>query len=184
MVLARFRLCVALLSVSLAGCETRKPEAAASSRASAGSAPIAESDPRPAPPTSNAKTFGAPINGGAELPLVEVLENPERFRDKPIVLEGYVRAACTRRGCWMELAENGDPARPGCRVTFKDYGFFVPTDSTGARAKVQGTVGVNTLPAERVAHLESEGGHFPRKNSDGSVDELRIVATGVELWRM
>jgi len=43
---------------------------------------------------------------------------------------------------------------------------------------------VNTLPAERVAHLESEGGNFPRKNADGSVNELRLVATGVELWRL
>jgi hypothetical protein len=83
----------------------------------------------------------------------------------------------------MELAPSNDPKLPGCRVTFKDYGFFVPTDSAGAQAKVQGTLGVNTLPPERVAHLESEGGQFPRKNADGSVDELRLVATGVELRR-
>ena len=83
----------------------------------------------------------------------------------------------------MEIATGSDPALPGCRVTFKDYGFFVPTDSAGARAKVQGTLGVNTLPPERVAHLESEGGRFPSKKADGSVDELRLVASGVELWR-
>jgi len=83
----------------------------------------------------------------------------------------------------MEVAESADPKLPGCRVTFKDYGFFVPTDSAGSRAKVQGTLGVNTLPPERVLHLESEGGQFPHKNPDGSVDELRLVANGVELWR-
>jgi len=115
--------------------------------------------------------------------LAEVLASPERFRDQAVTVEGQVRSACTRRGCWMELAEASDPQLPGCRVTFKDYGFFVPTDSAGARAKVQGTLGVNRLPAERVAHLESEGGRFPKKNSDGSADELRLVATGVELRR-
>jgi hypothetical protein len=83
----------------------------------------------------------------------------------------------------MEVAHSESPNDPGCRVTFKDYGFFVPTDSAGSNAKVQGTFGVNTLSAERVAHLESEGGRFPRKNPDGTVDEMRIVATGVELWR-
>jgi hypothetical protein len=83
----------------------------------------------------------------------------------------------------MEVAESADPKLPGCRVTFKDYGFFVPTDSAGSRAKVQGTLGIDTLPPERVAHLESEGGQFPHKNADGSVDELRLVASGVELWR-
>ncbi|HEX3850801.1 MAG TPA: DUF4920 domain-containing protein [Polyangiaceae bacterium] len=134
-------------------------------------------------PSTAAKAFGAPINAGPVLSLADVLASPERFRDQAITVEGHVRSACTRRGCWMEVAESADPKLPGCRVTFKDYGFFVPTDSAGARAKVQGTFGVNTLPPERVAHLESEGGQFPHKNPDGSVDELRLVASGVELWR-
>ena len=130
------------------------------------------------------KRFGAAITPGAPvLPLAEVLAAPARFRDQTVTVEGAVRSACTRRGCWMEVAPAGGAEQPGCRVTFKDYGFFVPTDSAGAHAKVQGTLGVNTLPPERVAHLESEGGQFPRKNNDGSVDELRLVATGVELTR-
>jgi hypothetical protein len=129
------------------------------------------------------KRFGAPITAAPELVLADVLRAPERYENQAITVEGHVRSACTRRGCWMEVATSGDPALPGCRVTFKDYGFFVPTDSAGASAKVQGTLDVNTLPPERVAHLESEGGHFPQKNPDGSVNELRLVATGVELWR-
>jgi hypothetical protein len=134
-------------------------------------------------PSTSAKAFGAPISAGPVLSLADVLASPERFRDQAITIEGHVRSACTRRGCWMEVAESADPKLPGCRVTFKDYGFFVPTDSTGSRAKVQGTLGVDTLPPERVAHLESEGGQFSHKNPDGSVAELRLVASGVELWR-
>jgi hypothetical protein len=129
------------------------------------------------------KAFGAPISAGPVLSLADVLATPERFRDQLITVQGHVRAACTRRGCWMEVAEGADPKLPGCRVTFKDYGFFVPTDSAGSQAKVQGTLGVATLPPERVAHLESEGGQFPHKNADGSVNELKLVANGVELWR-
>lgn len=136
-----------------------------------------------ASPSTSAKAFGEPISAGPVLSLADVLASPERFRDQAITVEGHVRSACTRRGCWMEVAESADPKLPGCRVTFKDYGFFVPTDSAGSRAKVQGTLSVDTLPPERVAHLESEGGQFPHKKPDGSVDELRLVASGVELWR-
>jgi hypothetical protein len=167
-----------ILVATLVACETRTREASPS--ASSAAVPAASA---PAAPTPSSKAFGAPISAGPQLALSEVLTSPERFRDQAITVEGQVRSACTRRGCWMELAEASDPKLPGCRVTFKDYGFFVPTDSAGAHAKVQGTLGVNTLPPERVAHLESEGGQFPRKNADGSVDELRLVATGVELRR-
>ena len=188
MTLARFRFSVVLLLAPLAGCETRARQVsppASTAHAQPAAAPADDSKPAEGePPAAKPKTFGAPINGGAGRPLADVLASPERFRDQTLIIEGHVRSACTRRGCWMELAETGDPKMPGCRVTFKDYGFFVPTDSAGARAKVQGVLGVNTLPAERVAHLESEGGNFPRKNADGSVDELRLVATGVELWRL
>ncbi len=165
----------------LASCKTQSADApaATSPPATASSAPAPGSASGP----SAAKTFGAPISAGPVLSLADVLATPERFRDQAITVEGHVRAACTRRGCWMEVAENADPKLPGCRVTFKDYGFFVPTDSAGSQAKVQGTLGVATLPPERVAHLESEGGQFPHKNPDGSVNELRLVASGVELWR-
>jgi hypothetical protein len=153
-----------------------------SSQPAAISAPVAAA-PASAAASSAPKAFGTPISPGPVLSLADVLLAPERFRDQAITVQGHVRSACTRRGCWMEVAPSADPKLPGCRVTFKDYGFFVPTDSAGAQAKVQGTLGINTLPAERVAHLESEGGQFPHKNPDGSVDELRLVASGVELWR-
>lgn len=83
----------------------------------------------------------------------------------------------------MELAEASDPGVPGCRVTFKDYGFFVPLDSAGSRAKVEGAVQVSTVTPEQVEHLESEGARFASKQPDGSAREIRMVATGVELWR-
>jgi hypothetical protein len=176
-----FRLSVVLLLGPLLGCETRAREASAQPTPSAANSANSASSPGAA--RAPAKAFGAPISAGPELALADVLASPDRFRDQVITVEGHVRSACTRRGCWMEVAESGDPKLPGCRVTFKDYGFFVPTDSAGAQAKVQGTLGVNQLPPERVAHLESEGGQFPHKNADGSVDELRLVATGVELRR-
>jgi hypothetical protein len=83
----------------------------------------------------------------------------------------------------MELAEKLDPNVPGCRVTFKDYGFFVPLDSAGSSARVQGTIQVQTVTAPEVEHLEGEGAKFAAKQPDGTAREVRMVATGVELWR-
>ncbi len=173
------------LLCGLAACNTQRADASrtATTAIAPASPPAAAATPSSAAGPIAPKAFGAPIGAGPVLSLADVLAAPDRFRDQAITVEGHVRAACTRRGCWMEVAESADPKLPGCRVTFKDYGFFVPTDSAGSQAKVQGTFAVDTLPPERVAHLESEGGQFPHKNPDGSVNELKLVASGVELWR-
>ena len=89
-----------------------------------------------------------------------------------------MRRACETKGCWMELAATDKG--PGVRVTFKDYGFFVPLDSAGAKAKVEGTVKVAVLAPEKAKHYESEGAQVA-KAKDGSYREVQLVASGVEL---
>lgn len=117
---------------------------------------------------------GAPLPKGKVADLSTVLAAP---KDGQVVLvEGVIRRACQQRGCWMELAPAG--GGDGVRVTFQDYGFFVPTDSAGATARVAGTVKVSSLSAEQVAHLRSEGAQV----KDGR--EVELVATGLELRRL
>ncbi len=83
----------------------------------------------------------------------------------------------------MELAESVAAEARGARVTFKDYGFFVPTDSAGAHAKLEGVVNVQLMKKGHVEHLEEEGAKFANKNPDGTVREVQFVATGVELTK-
>ncbi len=123
---------------------------------------------------------GEKIDRAPTVKLAELLRSPEGQNGKAVVVEGKVRRACERMGCWMELAETGQG--PGVRVTFKDYGFFVPVDSAGASAKVAGTVKVVDLSAASAAHYESEGGRIA-KDTKGRRREVQLLATGVELRR-
>jgi hypothetical protein len=129
------------------------------------------------------QSFGDPVRAGSAESLDRVLGNPDPYAGRTILVEGHVRRACTRKGCWMELATTPEAQSPGCRVTFKDYGFFVPTDSAGSKARVQAVVELAQLKPAHVAHLEQEGAHFSSKDSDGGAKEVRLVATGVEMWR-
>jgi hypothetical protein len=153
------------------------------------STPPAATPPAAAPPAAArpaVKTYGQALTAGQSLPVATLVEKPDSYAGKAVTVEGTVRAACTNKGCWLELAESdktGAGAPPGCRVTFKDYGFFVPTNSAGSRARVQGTFELATVSAARVRHLEQEGAAFASKQPDGTARELRLVATGVELWR-
>jgi hypothetical protein len=163
---------------ALSGCQAASHTERAREHVTAAQAPA----PAPAGAAAH-KAFGAAIAASNETSLADMLKAPKDYRDQTVTVQGRVKSACTRRGCWMQISAESDPAAASCRVTFKDYGFFVPTDSAGAQAKVQGSLTVDTVPAERVAHLESEGAKFADKNADGSANELRLVATGVELWR-
>jgi hypothetical protein len=149
-------------------------------------APATASDARaPSGSSSGAKVgrYGAPLGAAPAQSLASVLGSPARFAGQPLQVEGHVRRACTAMGCWMELAESAAPDAAGCRVLMKDHAFFVPTDSAGADARVEGTLSVRHIDAAQVAHMESEGGTFPHKAADGSAEEVRLVATGVELRR-
>ncbi len=174
---ARFTFGLALLSL-LVGCRSSKEPGASQ----AGGAAL----PKAAPSASASearKSFGAPLGKSPATALSEVLRDPEKFADQTVLVDGHVRKACSRKGCWMELAETADDAGAGCRVTFKDYGFFVPTDAAGSRARVEAAIQSKVIKASQVAHLEEEGARFADKAADGSAREIRLVASGVELWR-
>jgi hypothetical protein len=79
----------------------------------------------------------------------------------------------------MEIGSGED----ACRVTFKDYAFFVPTDSAGAQVKIQGRLDTREVEAAAVDHLEAEGARFRNKKADGSATEVRLIASAVELTR-
>lgn len=163
--LRRFLILLAL-SVVLAGCRLDPDQAR----------------PEPKTPESAAR-FGRPLAGLRTTPLGDILDRPEQFSERTVAVEGRVARACTRKGCWMEIAPLGGGPERACRVTFEDYAFFVPKDSPGAKARLEGKVVVSRVKPAHVEHLEAEGAKFTSKNADGSAIEIQIVASGVELER-
>ena len=156
------------------------------SKAAAKTGEVQENCPHP-PPPADAKpasgwtlTRGEPLKGAPAVTLTELLAKPQAHEGKTVRVEGQVRKACEKKGCWMELAEGAKGA--GVRVTFKDYGFFVPLDSAGSQARVEGVVKVAELSENRAKHYEGEGAIVPR-GADGKAREVQLVATGVELRR-
>ena len=114
------------------------------------------------------------------IPLATVLENPSDYTKDAVVVEGVIAASCTRQGCWMQLAPSAEEAARSVRVTFKDYGFFIPLDAKGMNARAEGVAVVKTLSKADADHLEEEGAKLKR-NEDGTALEVSFVANGVEL---
>ena len=132
------------------------------------------------PKTGEVMTRGEKLKGLPAVTLDKLLTSPTDFEGKDVQVEAKIRKACEKKGCWMELAPTDKG--PGVRVTFKDYGFFVPLDSAGSTAKVEGTVKVAELAPERAKHFEAEGAKVA-KGKDGKYREVQLVAVAVELRR-
>jgi hypothetical protein len=184
------RLAVALpLVLAGAACESGAPSAstpgtsrpAAEPRAAEAPSASSPAAPTGASPAGNASVsrYGAALEPAAAIPLATLLSNPKAYADQTVTTEGKVQRACSRKGCWMEIGSGED----ACRVTFKDYAFFVPTDSAGAFAKIQGRLDTREVEAAAVDHLEAEGARFHDKKPDGSATEVRLIASAVELTR-
>lgn len=178
---------------STAGCNRPAPEAPAAAAPAPAAAPAT---PAPAPtaaaPAAAAPTAaapaGAPAHFGAALsaaPAVEcqkVLSDAQKYDDKDVKLSGRVSGVCQAKGCWMKLTTN-EPGAPSVRVTFKDYGFFVPRESMGKTAVVEGRFKVKTLSVAQAQHYADDAakaGQAPKKVTEPQ-QEFSIVATGVEM---
>lgn len=124
---------------------------------------------------------GAAISPDAKaVPLADVLAKPDAYTKDAVLVEGVIEASCTRKGCWMQLAPAAGEAP--VRVTFKDYGFFIPLEAKGMKARAEGVTVVKELSKADVDHLTSEGAKIARK-ADGTAIEVSFVANGVELTK-
>lgn len=109
--------------------------------------------------------------------LSDVLAAPASFAGKPVLLEGTVGKVCRKKGCWMTLRQGAKDIR----ITFKDYGFFVPKDCMGKKVRAQGSVEETTLSVREARHfLKDEGAPKAElKKIKAPVKNLAFVATGV-----
>ena len=137
--------------------------------------------------TAKTETDGDVIKRGialnTESPAVkfaDVLKEPAKFAGQRVRIEGVVERVCQSEGCWMQIAPESGAS--GIRVTFKDHSFFVPKDSKSMKFKAEGEFSVKVLDKAQVDHLIEDGAKIERK-ADGTADEIRFVATGVELWK-
>jgi len=129
--------------------------------------------------------FGAPFTlDTTPLTVAEALAQGDTLADKNIRLTGHVQSVCKKKGCWMQLKPASAEAAP-VRVTFKDYGFFVPLDADGTDAVLEGTLILSTTTEAMRRHYAQDAGKSPEEIAaiKGDTRAFKFVATAVELSR-
>jgi hypothetical protein len=74
-----------------------------------------------------------------------------------ILVQAKVDKVCQSKGCWFAVKEQGQEIR----VTFKGYSFFVPKDSAGTQAVMQGKIFEKEISAAEARHYAKDEGKSP-----------------------
>lgn len=84
--------------------------------------------------------------------MVQIVNEKGSFEGK---ISGEIVEVCTKKGCWLTLdLPNGE----SMRVTFKDYGFFVPTTSQGFPIILEGVATLTETDVETLRHFAEDQG--------------------------
>ena len=129
--------------------------------------------------TDTHEIFGAPLpESDRVLKLADLIGHSDQYLGKEVMVSTRITKVCQKKGCFF-LAQDGDAM---ARITFKDYGFFVPTDSAGKSVMLAGVFSRQKLSAEKAQHLAEDMGEKPQEPLTGGF-EYAIEATSVSIPR-
>ena len=128
----------------------------------------------------SAQHYGLQITADNAVDATEVnaeLSGPDA---QMVKVKGVIQEVCQVKGCWLTMDLGNDTSM---RVTFKDYGFFVPTDCSGKTAILQGQLTTETLDVATLQHLARDAGKSEAEIASITepLQELVLVADGVLL---
>lgn len=92
------------------------------------------------------------------LEVGELLAHMEGKDSVNVKLRGVINACCQKKGCWMDMDLTDDQSMT---VRFKDYGFFVPMNSAGRTAVIEGVAKVDTQGVDWLRHKAEDAGKSP-----------------------
>ena len=129
----------------------------------------------PVATTDTTETFGSLLDEA--VPLVQLADVGAGNVGETVRVEARVSQVCKGKGCFF-IAVDGNST---VRVSFKDYGFFVPTDVSGKRVMFVGEVVEIELSTEEAEHFTKDMGEASAAVAPGKTYE--IVATAVRVPR-
>ena len=123
------------------------------------------------------KTFGESFQPSeTPITLSTALADAPKYLEKSIQTTGEVKKVCLKKGCWLTLGDQSQEVR----VTFKDYGFFVPQEILGKKVILQGVLQEKVLNEAEIRHYaKDEGKPIPAEQKVTEKKILQFVAAGV-----
>lgn len=128
--------------------------------------------------TDEYETFGEPLPAsGKVLSLAELLSGADEYLGQTVQVDTRIAQVCQKKGCFFIAQEGATTAR----VSFKDYGFFVPSDSSGKRVRLAGVLQRQNVSTGDAQHMNEDLGTADERIVPGPT--FSIVASAVRIPR-
>ena len=132
---------------------------------------------KPVEATDTHETFGASLpEAGHAMTLADLLADADRYLDREVKVTTSVAQVCQKKGCFFIAEDESHTAR----VSFKDYGFFVPSDISGRTVTLAGELKRKDLSAEQAEHYNED---MKAESTLRPGPQYEIVATSVRVPR-
>lgn len=163
----------------LAACENKNAQNAEGTDSTAVDSAQASAEEEVQLPDPDATgNFGATITTDGAIAAAEVIKKLGKADSAQIKVKGTLNAVCQAKGCWMTMALSD---KQEMRVKFKDYAFFVPKNSAGKEAVVNGWVYREVVSVDEQRHYAEDEG-LPQSEIDKITkpeERITFMADGV-----
>jgi hypothetical protein len=102
---------------------------------------------------AQSETFGVKLdNSLPKLSMKNLLTDSSSHLAKPFQVEARIAKVCQKKGCFF-IAQQDQHI---LRVSFREYSFFIPTDSSGKTVMLAGELVQKEVSPEQAAHFKAD----------------------------
>ena len=102
-----------------------------------------------------AGNYGEELSESEMISMTQLISEVEANGSFEAKIIGEINEVCSSKGCWLTMdLPNGE----SMRVTFKDYGFFVPKNSQGFPIILEGVATLTETDVETLRHFAEDQG--------------------------
>ncbi|MBI5216745.1 MAG: DUF4920 domain-containing protein [Ignavibacteriae bacterium] len=132
----------------------------------------------------SAKKYGKALTLKNVTKVSAILEKPEKYNGKKVLVEGTIVEVCAKRGCWIEIAS--DKEFESIRFKVEDGVMTFPIDAKGKKVRAEGTFSMEVVSKEELIeqgkkHAKESGEKFDTSSITEGKTYVQIDGLGAEV---